>query len=37
MPSHGVFVVGKNLLTALDCLERIDNSAFCNLALKLLE
>jgi L-fuculose-phosphate aldolase len=37
MPNHGVFVVGKNLLTALDCLERIDNSAFCNLALKFAE
>jgi L-fuculose-phosphate aldolase len=36
MPRHGIFVVGKDLYTAIDCLERIDNSAYCNLAVKLI-
>ena len=36
MPKHGIFVAGKNLNTTLDCLERMDNSAYCNLMTRLL-
>jgi L-fuculose-phosphate aldolase len=36
MPKHGIFIAGKNLNTVIDCLERIDNSAWCNLSVKLL-
>jgi len=31
LPKHGIFVAGKNLNTTLDCLERMENSAYCNL------
>ncbi len=37
LPKHGVFVVGKNIDATLDCLERIDNAAYCTLATKLIE
>lgn len=36
IPKHGIFIAGKSLDTAIDCLERIDNSAWYNLAVKIL-
>jgi L-fuculose-phosphate aldolase len=36
IPTHGIFVAGKDLLAALDALERIDWNAWCILARKLL-
>jgi L-fuculose-phosphate aldolase len=36
IPKHGIFVAGRTLLTCLDCLERVDNSAYTNLMSKLL-
>jgi L-fuculose-phosphate aldolase len=37
MPFHGIFIAGKDLDACVDCLERIDNSAYTNLATHLLE
>jgi L-fuculose-phosphate aldolase len=37
MPRHGIFVAGRNLNTALDCLERMDNSAWTNLSVRWIE
>lgn len=34
LPRHGIFIAARNLYTALDTLERIDNSAYVNLAIK---
>ncbi len=36
MPHHGIIVVGKDLLAAVDALERIDWNAWCILAQKAL-
>jgi len=36
LPQHGIFVAGKDLLAALDALERIDWNAWCILAQRLL-
>jgi L-fuculose-phosphate aldolase len=36
IPTHGIFVAGKDLLSALDALERIDWNAWCILARGLL-
>lgn len=36
LPTHGIFVAGKDLLSALDALERIDWNAWCILARRLL-
>ena len=37
LPGHGIIVAGKDLLSALDALERIDWNAWCILARRLLE
>ena len=37
MPQHGVFVVGPTLFWALDCLERLDTNAWCQLTQKWIE
>jgi len=37
LPKHGIFVAGKNLNTTLDCLERMENSAYCNLMVRLID
>jgi L-fuculose-phosphate aldolase len=37
IPRHGIFVAGKNLYTTVDCLERVDTSAWTNLSVKWLE
>jgi L-fuculose-phosphate aldolase len=37
MPRHGIFVAGKNLLAAVDALERIDWNCWCILAQRLLD
>jgi L-fuculose-phosphate aldolase len=36
LPGHGIIVAGKDLLAAVDALERIDTNAFCILAQKLM-
>ncbi|HMD90952.1 MAG TPA: class II aldolase/adducin family protein [Anaerolineaceae bacterium] len=36
MPKHGIIVAGKDLLLAIDALERIDWNAYCILSQKLL-
>ncbi|MBN1991231.1 MAG: class II aldolase/adducin family protein [Anaerolineae bacterium] len=36
MPRHGIMVAGKNLLAAVDALERLDWNAYCIMAQKLL-
>jgi L-fuculose-phosphate aldolase len=36
IPTHGIFVAGKDLLAALDTLERIDWNAWCILARRLM-
>ena len=36
IPTHGIFVAGKDLLSALDALERIDWNAWCILARRLM-
>jgi len=37
MPRHGIIIASKNLMTALDVLERINTNAFVVLAQKLLD
>jgi len=37
MPRHGIIIASKNLMTALDVLERINTNAFTILAQKLLD
>lgn len=37
MPLHGIIIAGKDLFTTLDCLERMDNSAYCNLMMRLVD
>lgn len=32
MPRHGIFIAGRDLLTAADCLERMDTNAYTTLA-----
>jgi L-fuculose-phosphate aldolase len=32
LPTHGIFVAGKDLLAAVDALERLDWNAWCILA-----
>ncbi|MEA3327226.1 MAG: class II aldolase/adducin family protein, partial [Chloroflexota bacterium] len=34
MPQHGIFVVGPTLFWALDCLERVETNAWCQIAQK---
>jgi L-fuculose-phosphate aldolase len=36
LPYHGIIVAGKNLLAAVDALERIDWNAWCILAQQLM-
>ena len=36
MPKHGIFMVGADLYTVLDAVERIDTNAWCMIAQKLL-
>jgi len=36
LPRHGIFVAGKDLWSAIDCLERINTNAWCILAGKML-
>lgn len=35
MPRHGIFIAGRDLLSCLDCLERIDKSAWTHVAARL--
>lgn len=35
MPRHGIFIAGADLLTCLDCLERLDKSAWTDVAARL--
>jgi len=37
MPRHGIILASRDLLTAVDCLERINNNAFAVMAQKWLE
>jgi len=37
LPRHGIFIAARDLYTALDTLERIDSSAYINLAIKSLQ
>lgn len=37
MPRHGILVAGKDLLAAIDSLERIDWNAWCIIAMRLLQ
>lgn len=36
LPRHGIFIAARDLYTALDTLERIDSSAYINLAVRAL-
>lgn len=36
LPEHGIFVAGKNLYMAIDCLERLDTIAWVNIAQKMI-
>jgi L-fuculose-phosphate aldolase len=37
MPRHGIIVAGGDIITALDCLQRINTNAFSVLAQKWIE
>jgi L-fuculose-phosphate aldolase len=37
MPRHGIIVVSADLMTALDCVQRMNNNAYTVLAQKLLD
>lgn len=37
LPEHGIFIAGADLYKAIDCLERMNVNAYCNLAQRLIE
>jgi L-fuculose-phosphate aldolase len=37
MYQHGIFIAAGNLYQAIDCLERMNTNAYCNLSLKLID
>lgn len=37
LPQHGIFIAAADLYKAIDCLERMNTNAYCNLAQRLIE